>query len=199
MTNVYAESDYENALKLKKKLLYIYFAVLAAGVAACVVVFVQYLNMPYISTSGLESKKNLYRFIVCAISAVEIIFSFIYLGIPYKRAKYYFKLMDDIKTGRKMISESTFLQNETYINEVGNVDFHVMAVLEWSDKTQEYMRRNVLVDKEKPMPDFKNGDIIRYVTHANVLLAYGLKSDDDVFEDFITPREGSKQSENNKN
>lgn len=192
MTNVYAESDYENALKLKKKLLYIYFAVLSAGVAACVAVFVLYLRMPYISTPELESKKNLYQFIVCAVSAIEVVFSFIYLGIPYKRAKYYFKLMDDIKTGRKMISESTFLQNETYINEVGNVDFHVMAVLEWSDKTQEYMRRNVLVDKEKPMPDFKNGDIIRYVTHANVLLAYGLKSDDDVFEDFETPREGSK-------
>ncbi len=192
MTNVYTENDYDNALKLKKKLLYIYFAVLAVGIVACAVVFILFLRMPYISTPELEAKKNLYQFLVCLISAIEVIFSFIYLGIPYKRAKYYFKLMDDIKTGRKMLSESTFLQNETYINEVGNVDFHVMAVLEWSDKTQEYMRRNVLVDKEKPMPDFKNGDIIKYVTHANVLLAYGLKSDDDVFEDFETPREGSK-------
>lgn len=192
MTNVYTENDYDNALKLKKKLLYTYFAVLAVGIVACAVVFILFLRMPYISTPELESKKNLYQFLVCLISAIEVIFSFIYLGIPYKRAKYYFKLMDDIKTGRKMLSESTFLQNETYINEVGNVDFHVMAVLEWSDKTQEYMRRNVLVDKEKPMPDFKNGDIIKYVTHANVLLAYGLKSDDDVFEDFETPREGSK-------
>ena len=192
MTNVYTENDYDNALKLKKKLLYIYFAVLAVGIVACAVVFILFLRMPYISTPELESKKNLYQFLVCLISAIEVIFSFIYLGIPYKRAKYYFKLMDDIKTGRKMLSESTFLQNETYINEVGNVDFHVMAVLEWSDKTQEYMRRHVLVDKEKPMPDFKNGDIIKYVTHANVLLAYGLKSDDDVFEDFETPREGSK-------
>lgn len=192
MTNVYTENDYDNALKLKKKLLYIYFAVLTVGIVACAVVFILFLRMPYISTPELEAKKNLYQFLVCLISAIEVIFSFIYLGIPYKRAKYYFKLMDDIKTGRKMLSESTFLQNETYINEVGNVDFHVMAVLEWSDKTQEYMRRNVLVDKEKPMPDFKNGDIIKYVTHANVLLAYGLKSDDDVFEDFETPREGSK-------
>ena len=192
MTNVYTENDYDNALKLKKKLLYIYFAVLVVGIVACAVVFILFLRMPYISTPELESKKNLYQFLVCLISAIEVVFSFIYLGIPYKRAKYYFKLMDDIKTGRKMLSESTFLQNETYINEVGNVDFHVMAVLEWSDKTQEYMRRNVLVDKEKPMPDFKNGDIIKYVTHANVLLAYGLKSDDDVFEDFETPREGSK-------
>ena len=136
MTNVYTENDYDNALKLKKKLLYIYFAVLAVGIVACAVAFILFLRMPYISTPELESKKNLYQFLVCLISAIEVIFSFIYLGIPYKRAKYYFKLMDDIKTGRKMLSESTFLQNETYINEVGNVDFHVMAVLEWSDKTQ---------------------------------------------------------------
>ena len=184
MTNVYTENDYDNALKLKKKLLYIYFAVLAVGIVACAVVFILFLRMPYISTPELESKKNLYQFLVCLISAIEVIFSFIYLGIPYKRAKYYFKLMDDIKTGRKMLSESTFLQNETYINEVGNVDFHVMAVLEWSDKTQEYMRRHVLVDKEKPMPELNNGDIITYVTHANVLLSYGLKSEEDVFDAF---------------
>ena len=184
MTNVYNDKDYEHALKLKKKLLAIYFAVLAAGIIGCAVFFVLFLRLPYISTSELESQKQLYLFFACLISGVEIFFSFIYLGIPYKRAKCYFRLMDDIKVGRKMLNESTFLQNETYISEVGNVDFHVMAVLEWSDKTQEYMRRNVLVDKEKPMPDFKNGDIIRYVKHANVLLAYGLKSDDDIFDDF---------------
>ena len=59
-----------------------------------------------------------------------------------------------------------------------------MVVLEWSDKTQEYMRRHVLVDKEKPMPPFKGGEIIKYVTHANCLLSYGLKSEDDVFEEI---------------
>ena len=59
-----------------------------------------------------------------------------------------------------------------------------MVVLEWSDKTQEYMRRHVLVDKEKPMPALNNGDIITYVTHANVLLSYGLKAEEDVFEAF---------------
>lgn len=184
MTNIYSESDYENALKLKNKLLTIYFAILAVGVAACVVFFVLFLRLPYISTPELESKKTLYLVIDCVISGIVIVFSFIYLGIPYKRAKYYFKLMDDIKIGKKMINESTFLQNEQCVNEVGNVDFHIMAVLEWSDKTQEYMRRNVLVDKEKPMPDFKNGDIIKYVTYANVLLSYGLKSEEGIFDDF---------------
>ena len=92
MTNIYSESDYENALKLKNKLLTIYFAILAVGVAACVVFFVLFLRLPYISTPELESKKTLYLLIVCVISGIVIDFSFIYLGIPYKRAKYYFKL-----------------------------------------------------------------------------------------------------------
>ena len=71
------------------------------------------------------------------------------------------------------------------VTEVGNVDFHVMVVLEWSDKTQEFMRRHVLVDKEKQMPNLKNGDIISYVTHANVLLSYGYKNEEDVFGENI--------------
>ena len=75
MTNVYNDKDYENALKLKKKLLAIYFAVLAAGIIGCAVFFVLFLRLPYISTSELESQKQLYLFFVCLISGVEIVFS----------------------------------------------------------------------------------------------------------------------------
>ena len=163
MTNVYTESDYENALKLKRRLFYIYLAIIGVGLVACVTFFIFFLELPYLSTPELTAKKNLYLALVCVITGVEIIFSFVYLGIPYKRAKYYFRLLEDVKTGQKIMNESTFLQNEGYINEVGNVDFH---------------------DKEKPMPNLKNGDIIKYVTYSNVLLSYGLKSEEDVFEEM---------------
>ena len=184
MVNLYTDADYDNALKLKKRLLAIYFAVLTVFVAAFAVVFVLFLQLPYQSTQEIIDKKNLYLFINCALSVFLFIFSVIYLSIPYKRAKWYFRFLDDTKTGDKQINVSTFVKNEDDITEVGNVDFRVMVVLEWSDKTQEYMRRHVLVDKEKPMPQFKNGDIIKYVTHANCLLSYGLKSEDDVFEEI---------------
>ena len=185
MTHLYVDADYDNALKLKKKLFAIYIAVMAVFVAACTVVFVLFLQLPFQSTQAITNRKNLYLVINCALSILAVIFSIVYLGIPYKRAKWYFKFLDDTKTGDKQMSVSTFVKNETGITEVGNVDFHVMVVLEWSEKTQEYMRRHVLVDKEKPMPQFKNGDIIKYVTHANCLLSYGLKSDEDVFDDLL--------------
>ncbi|MBE5742170.1 MAG: hypothetical protein E7360_02480 [Clostridiales bacterium] len=184
MIHIYKESDYTDALKLKKKLLYIYFAILSVFVVAAAIVFVLYLRLPYASTPEIERKANLYLVLNSVITGICIIFSFIYLSIPYKRVRAYFKLLDDIKTGQKIKNVSTFIQNDESITEIGNVDFHTMVVLEWSNKTQEFMRRNVLVDKEKPMPALKNGDIITYVTHSNVLLSYGLKSDDDVFEEL---------------
>ncbi|MBO6263104.1 MAG: hypothetical protein J6N93_02365 [Clostridia bacterium] len=182
MTRIYEEEDYVKALKLKRTLLYIYFGVLAVFLAVNVVFFVMFLQLPYQSNDEIIRQKNIYYWIICGSDMVFAVFSFIYLGIPFKRARYYFRMLDDIKTGQKQKSESTFLQNDMSVTEVGNVDFHTMVVLEWSDKTQEYMRRNVLVDKEKPMPKLKNGDIIVYTTHANVLLSYGLKSEETVFE-----------------
>ena len=140
--------------------------------------------MPYQYTESLVNQKNAYLVSVCVVSVSGVIFSVVYLGIPYKRAKYYFRFLDDTKTGDKQMSVSTFVKNDEGITEVGYVDYHTMIVLEWSDKTQEYMRRHVLVDKEKQMPNFKNGDIIKYVTHANCLLSYGLKSEEDVFDEI---------------
>ncbi|MBQ7643351.1 MAG: hypothetical protein IJS67_05555 [Clostridia bacterium] len=184
MKNLYGEKDYEKALKLKKKLLAIYLAALAAVVVVCGVIFTLYMFLPYPSTEEVAAKKSLYLFLDCLIASVFAIASVVYLSIPYKRAKYYFEMLDDIKTGQKQKSESTFLQNDLAVTNVRNVDFRTMVVLEWSEKTQEFMRRNVLVDKEKEMPELKNGDIIVYITHANVLLSYGLKSDEEVFEEL---------------
>ena len=184
MINVYKQEDYENALKLKTKLLKFYFLGLGVFLVPLTIIFILYLRLPYPSTPDIQKLSTLYMVINCVITAIAIILSFIYLGIPYKRARAYFRLLHDIKIGQKVKNVSTFIQNDESISEVGNVDFHTMVVLEWSDKTQEFMRRHVLVDKEKPMPNLKNGDIITYVTHANVLLSYGLKSEEDVFEEL---------------
>ena len=185
MVQLYKQSDYENAFNLKKKLLVFYFIGLSVFVIPMVVLFILYLSLPYASTPELESLGNTYLILNCVITGLAIFLSFVYFGIPYKRAKSYFNLLNDFKIGQKVKNQGTFLQNDISVTEINGVDFHSMIVLEWSEKTQTYMKRHVLVDKEKPMPELKNGDIINYVTHANVLLTYALKSEEDVFEDLI--------------
>ena len=181
MTNIYEEKDYDNALKLKKKLLTIYFIVLGVVFAIAVFLYLKFFFLPYESNLEVKRERLLYQVLMIFLFSLFAIFSFIYLGIPYKRARRYFIFLDDVKTGKKEKSESTFLQFENGTKEVGGVDYHVMVVLEWSDKTQEYMRRNVLVDVEKPLPKLTKGDIIQYTTHANVLLTYGFKHEENVF------------------
>ena len=184
MINLYSEKDYENALKTKKKMKRIYFIVLGIALLACAVVYLLFLQLPYESNDVVKNQKNVYLVIEGVLSFLILLFSFVYLGIPYQRAKAYFTLMNDIKTGQKQIIVSTFLSNEEDVETLPNVDYRIMVVLEWSDKTQDSMRPHVLVDKEKKMPELQNGDIITYVTHANVLLSYGLKADEDVFDAF---------------
>ena len=184
ITKLYDDKDYENAYRLKRKLLTIYLISLAATFAVCAAVFVKFMLMPYASTPELIAEKNTYMFIDCALSVAFAIYSFVYICIPYRRARFYFYMLEDMRVGEKTKNTATFLRNDETVTEVRFVEFHTMVVLEWSEKTQEYMRRNVLVDKEKPLPDLKNGDIITYVTHANTLISYGLKSEDDVFGDL---------------
>jgi len=183
MINLYEKSDIEIIERKKKKMFNIYLTVLALSVVFCMVFTVFYIMLPYAYNSEIVSKKHLYLFLNCLVCSLVVIFSFIYLGIPYKRVKYYYRMLENFKVGQKIESVSTFLQMDNDIKNKDNVDFRTMMVLEWSDKTQEYMQRNILVDKEKPIPELNNGDIIKYVTHANILLEYGLKSESDIFEE----------------
>ncbi len=182
MTNIYEESDYINAKKLKDKLKLIYFIILGVVLILATILYLKFFFLPYESNAEVKSQRLTYQILMVVLFSIFVLFSFVYLGIPFKRARRYFIFLDDVKTGRKEKSESTFIQFEDGIKETGGVDYRVMVVLEWSDKTQEYMRRNVLVDKEKPLPNFKKGDIIVYTTHANVLLTYALKSEETVFD-----------------
>ena len=184
MIDLYDETDYIKAVALKKKLFAIYLAVSGVFVGVAALFFILFLLMPYALTEELIAKKETYMVLDCVVSVLYIIFSFIYLCIPYRRVKYYLKMLDGMKTGDKATNYGTFLQNYDSIVDKNFVDHCVMAVLEWCETSQTYVRRHVLVDKEKQMPNFKNGDMIVYVTHANVLMSYGLKSEEDIFEDF---------------
>ena len=112
MINVYKQEDYDKASQLKKRLLMYYFIGLGFFLVAVAVLFILYLRLPYASTKEIKSKGDMYMSLNCVITAIAVILSFIYLGIPYKRAKAYFRLLDDIKIGQKVTNVSTFLQND---------------------------------------------------------------------------------------
>lgn len=166
MTNVYEQQDFTNAVKQRKKVLGIYFAIIGVLLCACVAVLVIYTMQPY--ATPLKTPLIL---INSAISFAGVFFSFVYLGIKNKRTKAYYKLTKALQTGLKETTECIYYG-------VGGTDikdgceFNVLVFLSWFDKKKKYYKRNVLSDVEKPLPKFDKGDTVKFVTQGNVLLSY---------------------------
>ena len=102
---------------------------------------------------------------------------FFIFSIKYKRVASYVKMLIDMQMGIKAEGVNTYVRTDSSIIKKDGVDFIGLIVLDWSDKKQEYFERRILLDLEKPIPDFKPGDMVKHVTHANILMAYELASD----------------------
>ena len=83
--------------------------------------------------------------------------------------------------GMRTEGKNAFVRIDSSVTVKDGVDFISIIVLDWSEKKQEYFERNILFDVEKPIPEFKKGDIIKHVTHANILISYEL-AQTEIFE-----------------
>ena len=53
-----------------------------------------------------------------------------------------------------------------------NIDVSACVFETWSKKKQEWLEREVYFDSEKPLPDFGEGDLVRYITQSNFIVQY---------------------------
>ena len=53
-----------------------------------------------------------------------------------------------------------------------NIDVTYAIFEAWNKKKQEWMKREVYFDVEKPLPEFSRGDFVRYLTQSNFIIAY---------------------------
>ncbi len=183
MTIVYEDKDLLSAYKQKKKIFYIYFAVVAAYLALCIASIVYYVNLPF-----EDPMQALPKWLVWVCSCLFVIFSYVFLGIKYHRVRKYYKLVSYLSVGLKAVNNSIFVRYETPELKDG-VDYYVLTMSEWSKKKQEYLDRKIYCDKEKPLPEFTAGDKVRYLTQGNVIVGYEIVGHDDGFSEKIA-REG---------
>ena len=176
MIGIYEESDYENIRVQRKKLLVGFWVSLALLLAVNIAVFVVYTFQEY----GTPLKAPLLAFNI-ASSALYVIIVYPIMAIKYKRVNSYYKMLYYFRNGLKNEGSNVFNGINSSITVKDGVDFLNLKFLEWSDKKQEYFERNILFDVEKPLPDFKSGDLVHHITQGNILIAYELRSED-IFE-----------------
>ena len=166
MNIVFEDKDLIASFKQQRAIFRVFWAITFLFVVLCVVSVIYYRSLPF------EDPKQIYpKIFLCVISCIYVIFSYIFLGIKYHRARKYYKLIAYLSVGVKQVNRSVFLRfDEPELKD--GIDFYVLIMSEWNKKKSEYMDRKIYCDKEKPLPEFTKGDEVRYLTQGNVILEY---------------------------
>lgn len=167
MINVYTDAEYLAAYKQRSKLLGWFIAVTAIYLAFCIGWLIYYIGLPY-----KDSMQWLPQTCVYVISAIYVVFAFVYMGISFDRANRYYNMLTNLSTGMKDVESNYFYSFEELFMQKNNVDMVGCIFETWSRKKCEWMDRAVYFDKERGLPDFENGDYVRYVVHSNIVLQY---------------------------
>ena len=176
MTTIFCDDDLWLAFAQKRRLFRIYFSVLCVFIAIAVACIVFFVSLPFRDALQIVPKTA-----ICVATCLFIVFSHIFLGIKYKRVNTYYKTLAGFSAGIKTTNRSIFLRYDGVTAKDG-VDCYVLIFSEWSKKKSCYLDRKIYSDKEKPCPQFKVGDEVRYITHGNIMLCYEISGRDESFE-----------------
>ena len=167
MNKVYSVEDFEAVKLQKKRCLTNFFVATAIYLVIAIFIFVYFLFEPY------GSKKETWLLVgECVLTGLYATFAYIYMSIRFARVKNYCDMIERALNRKPTAGTATFMRFNSDVNVKDKVDFKSMTLVEWSEKEKEYMERYILLDPEKPRPDFKAGDEISFLTYSNILVEY---------------------------
>lgn len=167
MIDYYVHEVFVKAKRQRAKTRNIYLIVLAVYLIAGIMLFLWYLRLPFQSPTISTVK-----WIIHPLTITFVIFSFIYLGIPYKRVNKYYKVCVNIETGLREVFVGAFSHEDQSIQQKDGVDFKSLVFIEWNKYKKVFFERKVLVFYEQPFPNLEKDCNYRYITQGNVLVQY---------------------------
>lgn len=111
-----------------------------------------------------------------SLTAIFVIFSFIYMGIVFKRVNRFYRLMVNLCTGIRETSTGSFFEYSESIQDKDGVDCKALIFLEWNKYKKDFFERKVLIPYEKEFPEFTENMNVKYVTQSNLLISYEILS-----------------------
>lgn len=167
MNKIYSPADLDAVKRQRTHCLIFFFAVTAVYLAVAITLFVFYV-LEYVGSPRIPY----FKAGVYVSTGLYVIFAYIYMSIRFSRVRRYAKLLRLILVRTPTSGTATFMRFNSDLSVKDGVDFKSMTLVEWSDKEKEYMERYILLDAEKPLPDFREGDEISFKTYANILTQY---------------------------
>ena len=132
MIKYFDKEEVAKAKKQRKKLLTVFFCVFALYLVSVVLFLIKTYNLPY----GVSAA--VYKLIEYSLTALFVIFCFIFLGVPFRRVNKYVKFVVNLDTGIKETSVASFLDYDENIHDKDGVDCKALVFLEWNKYKKDY-------------------------------------------------------------
>ncbi|MDD6996124.1 MAG: hypothetical protein SPH68_07735 [Candidatus Borkfalkiaceae bacterium] len=169
MQRVFTDDDFNAIVDQKKRVLAVFFVVLAVYLALAVCSLIYYTSLPY-----KDDMQKYPKAVMFVSTSLFVVFLFLYMGIKFHRVKKYYKMMYYLSEGLKNVEENYFVGFELNDLQKDGVDAISCVFKTWSYKKKEWMRREAYWDVEKRLPPFEEGDLVRYVVQSNFIVAYDI-------------------------
>lgn len=167
MTELYDGTELPRESKRKKIWITVWWIVTSVVLAVNIGLFVYFCLQPY-QWSG---RTGLFWIQIANVSVYGCL-SLAFFALKYKRQRAYCKMLKNMQTGMKEIYTGEYIGVSLNTEVKEGVDFYVLLVMEFNENRQVYYERKVLIDTEKEIPEFHEGEILHFVTQANMLMSY---------------------------
>ena len=161
----FKEEFYTQSKEQRKKVLLVYLGVLLVYLAFSVIIIVKNSQLTYMSP--VKSKLKLIEFV---LTFIMIIFSYIYLGIKYKRVNKYYQMCRNMLFGIREEFEGSFFEFNNNLYTKDGVDVKPLVFLEYNKYKKDYFERKVWWFYEQPFPEINENDVAHVITQGNMLI-----------------------------
>ncbi len=170
MTAVFTEKEKKEAFGERKKLLTLWFVALGVYLALeAVMITLNIVAVVRDRDRSLYVPFMLSSIILCTLFGSGSLFFF---AIKYRLTRKYCRMLRDMKQGLKDKGQGVFIAINPEISEKDGVFFYRMVIDCPPMKRGDITTREILIERNHALPDFETGDVIRFITHANILMAY---------------------------
>ncbi len=170
MTAVFTEKEQKESFAIKRKLFTMWLISLIVYVTLIAAMVV--INVVFIS---LYRSRAVYKPFQYASIALSIIFScgsVFFFSIKYRLTSKYCRMLRDMKVGTKEKNHGKFLRIDPDVTTKDGVFFYGIYLDCPPIKRGDITERKILVERTHSLPKFNPGDEIKFITYANILVAY---------------------------
>lgn len=174
MTEMFSETDKIQARSTRKKLLWLWLGLLFAWLVVIGVLIG--VNLYQVETTASRALHIPFTVLAVLLSAAFWCFSLFFFSIKFRLTRKYCRMLKDIDRGLKDTTTGTFLKYDDTITMKDGVYFYAMELDCKPLRRDDITLRKVLVEHTIPHPELNEGDVIRFTTHANILVSYEIVS-----------------------